>query len=113
MIEKFQRGEIDKSTFIESMHQSHHAHLFEYAKYLNKTNIRSIEILDDDVIMTSKDRGIRISFQPKDFRISPIETLNFFGHEKSESKILEILIGKNDSMLILVQILAGTLLTLH
>jgi hypothetical protein len=87
-IKKFQCGKIDKPTFIELMYQYHHHSLFDYAKYLQKTNIKSIEILDDDVIMTSRDRGIRISCQPKDFRIAPIEILNFNDYEKSESRIL-------------------------
>ena len=94
-IKKFQCGKIDKPTFIESMHQYHHYSLFDYAKYLQKTNIKSIQILDDDVIMTSRDRGIRISCQPKDFRIAPIEILNFNDYEKSESRMLENLFDES------------------
>jgi FkbM family methyltransferase len=97
-IKKFQSGEIDKPKFIESMYHHHHHSLFEYAKYLPNTNIKSIEILGNDVIMTSRDRGIRISCQPKDFRIAPIEILNFNDYEKSESRMLENLIDENHTL---------------
>jgi hypothetical protein len=77
----YANGLVDKSSFIKSMYQDHHSAFFDYADYLNKTNVKKIEIEDGRVIMTSRDRGIRISCSPGDFRIAPIETLNFFDYE--------------------------------
>ena len=48
--------------------------------------------------MTSRDRGIRISCQPKDFRIAPNEILNFNDYEKSESRMLENLFDENHTL---------------
>ena len=94
---KFEQGGIDKPTFIKSMYQDHHALLFDYAEYLSRTNVKKIEIEDGRVIMTSRDRGVRIVCAPGDFRIAPIETLNFFDYEKDESGMMEALISDGDS----------------
>ena len=90
-------GVIDKPTFIKSMYEDHHAAFFNYAEYIAKTNIKKIEIEDDSVIMTSRDRGIRIACSPGDFRIAPIETLNFFDYEKAESAMMENLVSDGDT----------------
>lgn len=94
---KFERGEIQKAEFIQLMHEKRHAIFFEYANYIAQTNIRKIEIEDGRVIMTSRDKGVRIECAPNDFRIAPIETLNFFDYEKYESKMIENLVGENDN----------------
>ena len=94
---KYTDGIIDKPTFIKSMYEKHHAALFDYAEYLSQTNVKRIEIEDGQVIMTSRDRGIRFGFAPGDFRISPIETLNFFDYEKAESAMMENLICDGDN----------------
>lgn len=94
---KFQSAQIDKPTFIQSMYEDHHAALFDYANYLAQTNVKKIEIEDESVIMTSRDRGIRIACAKGDFRIAPIETLNFFDYEKAESDMMENLIVNGDN----------------
>ena len=94
---QFQQGIIDKPTFIKTMYEDHHAALFDYAEYLAKTNVKRIEIEDGRVIMTSRDRGIRIACSPGDFRIAPIETLNFFDYEKAESAMMENLVADGDN----------------
>ena len=90
-------GVIDKPTFIKSMYEDHHASLFDYAQYLSKTNVKKIEIEDGRVIMTSRDRGIRIACSLGDFRIAPIEILNFFDYEKAESDMMDKLVGDGDT----------------
>ncbi|MFA6312425.1 MAG: FkbM family methyltransferase [Sterolibacterium sp.] len=95
---KFKQGTIDKPTFIRNMYEEHHAALFDYAEYLPKTNVKKIEIEDGRVIMTSRDRGIRIACAPGDFRIAPIETLNFFDYEKDDSAMMENLIADGDNV---------------
>ena len=90
-------GVIDKPTFIKSMYEDHHASLFDYAQYLSKTNVKKIEIEDGRVIMTSRDRGIRIACSLGDFRIAPIEILNFFDYEKAESDMMDKLVADGDT----------------
>lgn len=96
-LKSFENKGIDKATFIQAMHERHHAALFDYADYLASTNIRKIEIESGRVVMTSRDRGIRIVCAPKDFRIAPIETLNFSDYEKDESAMMENLVMENDA----------------
>ena len=79
----YKNGAIDKPAFIKNMYEDHHVNFFDYANYLAQTNIRNIQVEDGRVIMTSRDRGIRIACTPGDFRIAPIEILNFFDYEKS------------------------------
>lgn len=94
---KYMQGAIDKPTFIKLMYESHHSALFDYAEYLPQTNVKKIEIEDGRVVMTSRDRGIRIACAPGDFRIAPIETLNFFDYEKVESAMIENLVYDGDN----------------
>ncbi len=96
-INRFKRGTIDKPTFIKNMYEDHHATLFDYARYLAQTNVKKIEIGDGHVIMTSRDRGVRIACSPGDFRIAPIEILNFLDYEKSESAMMENLVSDGDN----------------
>lgn len=94
---RYMNGEIDKPSFIKSMYESHHAKLFDYASYLFQTNVKKIEIEDNSVIVTSRDRGIRIACSIGDFRIAPIEILNFFDYEKLESLMMENLVADGDT----------------
>jgi FkbM family methyltransferase len=94
---QFQTGQVDKQTFIKKMFEEHHSNLFDFSAYLPRTNIKKIEIEDGQVVMTSRDRGVRIACSPSDFRIAPIETLNFFDYEKDESAMMENLIADGDT----------------
>jgi FkbM family methyltransferase len=95
-LKQFQQGQIDKPTFIKTMYEAHHAALYDYASYLPGTNVKKIEIEDNSVIMTSRDRGVRIACTARDYRIAPIETLNFFDYEKEESVMMENLVADGD-----------------
>lgn len=92
----YKDGVIDKATYIERMYTDHHHALYEYASYIANTNIKKIEIESGRVVMTSRDRGIRIACKPGDYRIAPIETLNFKDYEKSESRMMENLVSEGD-----------------
>lgn len=85
---EFCEGRIDKKSYIREMHELHHSKLFEYSRFIKGTNIKKIEITDNSVIMTSRDRGISISCPPEDFRIAPIEILNFQEYEKSDADMM-------------------------
>jgi FkbM family methyltransferase len=93
----FQAGRIDKANYIRSMFEQHHATLFDYAGHLGLTNVKKIEIEDGRVVMCSRDRSIRIACSPSDFRIAPVETLNFFDYEKEESRMMENLVTDGDN----------------
>ena len=54
IIENFQGGAIDKWQFIDEMYK-HHELLFEYSRLLASTNISSILIEDNRVLMTFRD----------------------------------------------------------
>jgi FkbM family methyltransferase len=90
------QGLIDKPSFIREMYEMHHAGLFDYAQHLGKTNIKKIEVEDGRVIMTSRDRGLRMICVPGDYRVAPFETLNFLDYEKSDSTMIERLFTDGD-----------------
>jgi FkbM family methyltransferase len=96
-IKQFADKKIDKPEFIKLMYTEHHAHLFDYVNHLSETNIKAIEINDGGILMTSRDRGIKIACSENDYRIAPIETLNFFDYEKNESDMMERLISEGDN----------------
>ena len=96
-LSQFQQGAIDKPSFIKTMYEQHHAVLFDYAAYIGQTNVRKIEIEDGKVVMTSRDRGIRIACTPGDYRVAPMETLNFFDYEKEEATMMENLVADGDN----------------
>lgn len=95
----FENGEIGKHDFIAEMYLRHHSKLFEYSMHLDKTNIKKIEIENGQVIFTSRDGGVRMYGVPGDFRIAPIETLNFFDYEKDDSVMLQNLVSDGDVIL--------------
>ena len=96
IISRYEKGEVNKETYIRLMHEIRHSILFEYSDFIKLTNIKKIEIEDAGVIMTSRDRGIRINCASLDYRIAPIEILNFSDYEKLESKMMDNLIGEED-----------------
>jgi hypothetical protein len=93
-LSQYQQAVINKQLFIQNMYDEHHAVLFDYSHYLRQTNIKKIEIENGQVIMTSRNHGIRILCVEHDFRIAPMEALNFFDYEKNESDMIENLISE-------------------
>lgn len=88
-------GNIAKPEFIKMMYDDWHENLFEYAASLHQTNCKSIEIIDGEVIMTTRDRGLRFAAVERDRRIAPIAMLNFYDYEKEETRMIENLVGKS------------------
>jgi FkbM family methyltransferase len=89
---------IDKQTFIRRMYEQHHAALFDYAAHLKRTNVAAIEIADDTVTMTSRDRGVRMVCPLADQRVAPIEMLNFSDYEAIDSTMIMRLVSPGDSV---------------
>ena len=98
-VSSFEKGEIEKSVYIETMYREHHASLFDYASFIPSTNISKIEIQDKRVIMTTRDRGIRMHVTPADYRTTPIESLNFGDYEPQETRMTELLVEDGSSVL--------------
>ncbi|MET3133350.1 FkbM family methyltransferase [Oxalobacteraceae bacterium GrIS 1.11] len=95
----FLDGAIGKPDFIRTMYERHHAALFDYADYLKHTNIASIEISDGRVLMTSRDRGIKIICPAGDYRVAPVEILNFLEYEITDSNMIMRLITPDSCVL--------------
>jgi len=95
-VDLYKKKEIDKSDFIKNMYNKHHYKLYEYAEFLHKTDIEKITIENNRVITTSRKHGIKIECGSGDYRIAPIETLNFYDYEKDESDMIESLMYSKD-----------------
>jgi len=95
----FMGGECTKQEFIQRMYEEHHSKLFDYSMYLSKTNIASIEIVDGKVIMTSRDRAVRMLCPLGDHRVAPVEALNFLDYETVDSSMIMRLVSPTDTVI--------------
>ena len=91
---KYQQGKISKSDYITQMYKLH-KQLFEYSQFIHDTDIASIEIKDESIIMTSRETGIKMLCIHPDQRIAPIEILNFGYYEKPILSMIFKLIKPN------------------
>jgi FkbM family methyltransferase len=94
---KYLKKLIDKKTYIEGIYKLKHSHLFDYSEYISNTNIKKIEITDNTVIITSRNRGINIKVLKGDLRNHPLEILNFLDVEKEELQMMENLVKDGDN----------------
>lgn len=85
MRDQYLSGSLSKPEYIQKMYQLRHAQLFEYAKYLSKTDVESIEIRAGKVIMTSKKYGVKMLCPEGDHRVAPVESLNFMSYEEKDA----------------------------
>lgn len=92
-------SEIDKPAFIKKMYEEHHSQLFDYQQLIKNTNVKSIEINDSEVIITTKDRGLRLAMVKFDRRIAPVAMLNFDDYEKEETDMIHRLIKNGDTVI--------------
>jgi len=95
---EFLDGNIAKPEFIRTMFDLHHSKLFDYAEYLHRTNIATIEIMDGQVLMTSRENRVKM-ICPPDFRVAPIEILNFLEYEASDSAMIMQLVTPDSCVL--------------
>lgn len=93
----FKTGKLAKADFIDRMHQVHD-YLFEYQSSLKDTDIAKIEIEDDRIIMTTRERGIKMVCDKDDKRIIPLEIFNFDAFEKEELQVMEKLIPSGSTV---------------
>jgi FkbM family methyltransferase len=84
---RYFNGLMEKGSYIKEMHQIHQT-LFEYAEFIQGTDIKSITISDNIVVMTSRSTDMKFVCDPVDERIAPIEILNFNQYEKSDFEMV-------------------------
>jgi FkbM family methyltransferase len=96
--ESFLKGETSKADFIRLMYELHHSKLFEYSTYLRHTNIKSIEIMDDELVMTSRDNEVKVICPIGDYRVAPVEALNFLDYETEDSSMIMRLVSPEDTV---------------
>ena len=77
------------------MYQNFHSLLFNYSDYIGDTNIKSIQVMDNGVEMTSRDRGIKIKCIAGDKRNHPFEILNFMDVEIDEINMMNNMLQNN------------------
>lgn len=85
--DNFKKGIILKADYIRRMHKKHLL-LFDYADFIQRTDIEKIEILDKQIIMTARSTDIKIICDNIDERIAPLEILNFDTFEKNDFPML-------------------------
>lgn len=85
--DNFKKGIILKADYIRKMHKKHLL-LFDYADFIQRTDIKKIEIYDKQVIMTARSTDIKIICDNIDERIAPLEILNFDTFEKNDFPVL-------------------------
>lgn len=88
---QYRAGALTKPAYIAAMHELH-AGLFDYAEFMRATDIARIEIRDGAVVMTSRRAGIKMACDPLDWRMAPIEILNFGVYEQAEWEMMARLI---------------------
>lgn len=89
-------GALTKPEYIVEMHKIH-THLYEYSEFMRGTDISKIEILDGEVIMTARATGLRMCCEKSDYRIAPVETLNFGAYEENDSAMMRSLLSEGDT----------------
>lgn len=94
---KFSEKKLDKWEYIDEMYKEHTV-LFSYSEFLKDTNISSIEISDDKVIMTFRDSGVKFLCVKNDKRLAPFDTLNFGTYEAEELGMQTALIENGQSI---------------
>lgn len=95
----FFEGALSKPAYIRTMYEEHHTNLYAYSEFLKYGNVSAIEITDGLVVMTARDSGIKIICPPGDYRVAPVEILNFGQYEIKDSRMIMHLVGPNSCML--------------
>ena len=95
--QKFKDGKIDRMEYINTMY-NYHKMLFEYSEFIKDTDIKKIEIIDNNVIMTSREHEIKINCIKEDIRSMPLETLSLDYYEKNDTHMMYNLIEDGFTM---------------
>jgi len=90
---QFVDGEIDKQTYISSMYSCHEL-LHDYCKLIDNTNVGSIRISSDSVIVSLNDPEIQLIAPQGEWRTAAIESLNFGDYEASEFRLIRSIVQR-------------------
>ena len=92
----FENDKIDKASYIKRMYTEHHSTLFDYQSYLSNpdVDIKKIEITHQGVLFTSREHDIKMLCLEGDYRLAPIEILNFLKYEDEETQMMLNLMPK-------------------
>lgn len=82
----YAEGRITKPDYIRQMYGCHES-LFAYRPFLAGKNVERITVTGEDVLVTTR-QGVTMICNPGDWRITPIEILNFGDYEKTETALL-------------------------
>ena len=93
----FINKEIDKTEYSERMYVQHEQ-LFHYAELINHTDVKSIEIIQGNVIVTSNRHNIKMVCQKDDIRAVPYELINIGEYEIDDSNLIYSFILDNHTV---------------
>lgn len=95
-VNRFKWGTISKPEYIEEMYKLHHSRLFEYSEYISNSDIAGIEIYDSQILMTIRSSGAKFICPTGDYRVAPIEILNFSEYERAIGVVIKNLLRDDD-----------------
>jgi FkbM family methyltransferase len=90
---EYQAGRLSKADFIDAMGRCH-ASWFEYAEFLNGSEVAAIEIRPGRVVLISSG-GVRFVIDPIDRRQPICEALHFRSYERMDAEMLYALAPKS------------------
>lgn len=93
--EDFFNKKLSKPSYIDQVFNYHNV-LFQYKDYIKESDVAKIEIIDDNIIITSRQDGIKMYIDLDDKRCTPLEILNFGTYEGEDSFLMYALIQPND-----------------
>lgn len=85
--DSYHAGKLDKAEFVAEM-QLVHRQLLDYADYLPRTDISSIEITDGRVVLTVRSTGVKFRYDDPLDQYCALTLLNFGNYEVQESNML-------------------------
>lgn len=97
---RYRDGILPKAEYIAAMAEIH-AVLFEYAAFMPDTDVTEIAIADGKVVFTIKGTcsDLRMTGDPTDRRMAPLEILNFGAYESSEFQMILRLLDDGQTIL--------------
>jgi FkbM family methyltransferase len=96
--ESYKNGKITKPEYIERMHEVHRM-IFQYAAFLQGTDIERLEIADGRVLATIRGTGIQLVCDPEDKRIAPVEIMNFGHYETPDYSMVRRIVPEGGTVL--------------
>jgi FkbM family methyltransferase len=101
LIEKknYYKKKLKKKNYIKTIYKNYHNTLFEYSDLIPHTDIKKIEITDQELSFFLRNHGVKIYIPRHDNRSAPLECLNFGTYEKKELQAILQIIPKNGNFL--------------